>query len=118
MPDGDYVFGPQEGGEPFRVRDGVALTLDGQGLASSVRGMDWMVRTFHRLTGRPLEEVIRLATLTPARIIGWADHLGCLEPGKLADLVVLDPDLNVRQVYVGGQLAWSAPQNFGMTPTH
>jgi N-acetylglucosamine-6-phosphate deacetylase len=112
MPDGEYRFGPQEGGEPFRVHDGVALTLDGQGLASSVRGMDWMVRTFQRLTGRPLWEVVRLATLTPARIIGWADHLGSLEVNKLADRVVLDADLQVRQVYVGGIPCSLSPKTF------
>jgi N-acetylglucosamine-6-phosphate deacetylase len=106
MPDGEYRFGPQDGGEPFQVRNGVALTLDGMGLASSVRGMDWMVRTFMSLTGRPIWEVIRLATLTPARIIGWADRLGSLEVNKLADLVVLDSNLAVKQVYVAGQRVW------------
>lgn len=108
MPDGDYVFGPQDIGEPFRVHNGVALTVDGQGLASSVRGMDWMVRTFHLLTGRPIWEVIRLATLTPARILGLDHQLGSLEIGKLADLVVLSNDLSVRQVYISGEVAWTA----------
>ncbi|MCS7014868.1 MAG: N-acetylglucosamine-6-phosphate deacetylase [Gemmatales bacterium] len=103
LPDGQYVFGPQDEGEPFQVRCGIALTLDGQGLASSVRGMDWMVRTFHQLTGRPIWEVVRMASLTPARIIGWENQLGSLEPGKLADIVILDPQLQVRQVYLGGQ---------------
>lgn len=107
MPDGEYVFGPLNLGERFRVQNGVALTLDGQGLASSVRGMDWMVRTFHRLTERPVWETIRMATLTPARVIGWNQHLGSLEPGKWADLVIVDQDLTVRQVYVGGERAWS-----------
>src|SRR5207247_1342166 len=68
MPDGEYVFGPREDGEPILRRDGVGLMLDGQALASGVMGMDHMVRTFHLLTGAPLPEVIRMATLTPARI--------------------------------------------------
>ncbi|MCS7166018.1 MAG: N-acetylglucosamine-6-phosphate deacetylase [Gemmatales bacterium] len=103
MPDGRYVFGPLQDGEPFQVTNGVALTLDGQGLASSVRGMDWMVRTFWQLTGRPVWEVIRMASQTPARIIGCQDQIGSLEPGKLADLILLDDELRVRQVYVNGQ---------------
>jgi N-acetylglucosamine-6-phosphate deacetylase len=43
-----------------------------------------------------------MATLTPARIIGWDDRIGSLEPGKLADILVLDPQLNVQRVFVGG----------------
>lgn len=66
MPDGDYMIGPLDGGEPLIKRDGVGLMPDGTALASSVEGMDHMVRTFVRLTGRPLWEVIRMASLTPA----------------------------------------------------
>src|SRR5262245_16814236 len=102
MPDGHYVFGPQEDGEPILRRDGVGLMPDGQALASGVMGMDHCVRTFHRLTGVPLPEVVRLASLTPARIAGWEAEIGSIEVGKRADLVVLTPDLEVREVYLGG----------------
>src|SRR5204862_715272 len=71
MPDGEYLFGPQDGGEPIVRRDGVGIMPDGSALASSVMGMDHMVRTFRRLTDVPLWEVIRMASLTPARIAGW-----------------------------------------------
>jgi N-acetylglucosamine-6-phosphate deacetylase len=103
MPDGAYVFGPQDGGEPILRQDGVGLMPDGKALASGVMGMDHCVRTFHRLTGVPLPQVIRMASLTPARIAARAHDLGSIEPGKLADLLVLDRELNVRQVYVGGR---------------
>jgi N-acetylglucosamine-6-phosphate deacetylase len=61
------------------------------------------VRTFHRLTGVPLAEVVRMATLTPARIAGWDREVGSIAPGKLADLLVLDEALQVKQVYLAGQ---------------
>ena len=61
------------------------------------------VRTFHQLTGVPLVETIRMASLTPARIAGADQELGSIAVGKRADLVVLDRDLNVKQVYVGGR---------------
>jgi N-acetylglucosamine-6-phosphate deacetylase len=101
-PDGEYYFGPHGDGELVRRLDDVGVTLDAKGLASGVMGMDHCVRTFHRLTGAPLHEAVRMATLTPARILGVADRFGSLEPGKAADLVVLDAELNVKQVYVGG----------------
>lgn len=103
MPDGPYLIGPPDGGEPMIKRDGVGLLPSGTALASSVSGMDHMVRTFHQLTGTPLVETIRMASLTPARIAGVDDRLGSIATGKLADLVVLDADLQVRRVIVGGR---------------
>ncbi len=102
MPDGEYVFGPRDGGEPILRRDGVGLMPDGRALASGVVGMDECVRTFHRLTGVPLVEIIRMATLTPARIAGRDGEVGSIAPGKRADLLVLDGELNVRSAYVDG----------------
>jgi N-acetylglucosamine-6-phosphate deacetylase len=48
-------------------------------------------------------EVVRMATLTPARIAGHDRDLGSIAPGKRADLVVLDQHLQVRDVYIGGE---------------
>jgi N-acetylglucosamine-6-phosphate deacetylase len=101
-PDGEYVFGPLDGGEPILRRDGVGVMPDGKALASGVVGMDEGVRTFHRLTGVPLVEVVRMASLTPARIAGWDGEIGSIAAGKRADLLVLDRDLNVRAVYIDG----------------
>jgi N-acetylglucosamine-6-phosphate deacetylase len=55
------------------------------------------------LTGRPLWEVVRRATLTPARIIGRDGDLGSLDVGKRADILVLDSELRVAQVHIDGQ---------------
>jgi N-acetylglucosamine-6-phosphate deacetylase len=103
MPDGEYIFGPRDGGELILRRDGVGVMPDGQSLASGVTGLDHAVRTFYRQTGAPLPEVVRMASLTPARIAGWEAQLGSIAVGKLADLVVLDQALNVQAVYVGGR---------------
>jgi N-acetylglucosamine-6-phosphate deacetylase len=103
MPDGNYLFGPRDGGEPIIRQDGVGVMPDGTALASGVVGMDHGVRTFLTLTGTPLVETIRMASLTPARIAGRADELGSIAVGKRADLVVLNRDLHVREVYIGGE---------------
>lgn len=102
MPEGRYMIGPLDGGEPLVHRDGVGLMPDGTGLASSVQGMDHMVRTFLKQTGRPLWEVVRMASLTPARVVGWDDRIGSLSVGKRGDVVILDRELAVRNVFVGG----------------
>jgi N-acetylglucosamine-6-phosphate deacetylase len=103
MPDGEYVFGPRDDGEPILRRDGVGLMPDGKALASGVVGMDECVRTFHRLTGVSLIESVRMATLTPARVAGRDHDLGSIAPGKRADLLVLGRELNVLEVYVDGE---------------
>lgn len=102
MPDGQYVIGPRDGGEPLVKHDGVGMLPDLSALASSVEGLDHMVRTFQHLTGRPVWEVIRMATLTPARIAGHDRDLGSLDVGKRADLLILDPQLHVQRVFVDG----------------
>ena len=102
-PDGEYWFGAEGSGERVRKLDGVGVTLDGAALASGATGMDQAVRTMHRAAGVPLPEAVRMASLTPARILGLDREIGSLEVGKRADLVVLDAELNVRRVYVGGE---------------
>jgi N-acetylglucosamine-6-phosphate deacetylase len=108
MPDGNYMMGPNDGGEPVRKYDGVGVMPDGKALASSVVGMDHCVRTMHRFGGVPLVEAVRMATLTPARIAGVADRFGSLAVGKCADLVLLDKDLQVQAVYVEGVQVFDA----------
>lgn len=103
MPDGEYWFGKEGKGEAIRKADGVGLTLDGKGLASAVQGLDVGLRAMKRASGAPLHEVVRMLTLTPARIAGLSDRFGSLEAGKAADLVLLDRQLQVRGVVVGGE---------------
>jgi N-acetylglucosamine-6-phosphate deacetylase len=101
MPPGRYRFGNQ--------RDGSWLESDGRvgwagpgSLASSVRGMDHMVRTMHAAE-IPLVDCVRMATLTPAERTGIDSEVGSLEVGKRADLLWLDSALQVRGVWIGGE---------------
>jgi N-acetylglucosamine-6-phosphate deacetylase len=103
LPDGEYWFGPEGRGERVRKMDGVGVTLDGSALASGATGMDHAVRTMHRTAGVPIPETIRMASLTPARILGIDSDVGSIEVGKRADFVILDADLNVNQVWIGGE---------------
>jgi len=102
LPDGEYWFGAEGSGERVRKLNHVGVTLDGTALASAVMGLDHCVRTMAKATKAPLHEVIRMASLTPARVLGVEKHVGSLEAGKQADLLVLNPDLQIQQVYVDG----------------
>lgn len=102
MPPGEYRFGPNEDGAWFRSDGRVGWAPNGS-LASSVMGMDHMVRTMHQLAGVPLEQAVRMATLTPAERTGMDGQFGSLSRGKQADLVVLNRKLQVKQVYIRGE---------------
>lgn len=102
-PDGEYWFGPVGRGTLVRRRGEVGVTPDGLALGSGVMGMDHHVRVMARATKAPLHEVIRMATLTPATMLGRQNELGQLLPGTFADLVVLDGSLRVVDVWIGGR---------------
>jgi N-acetylglucosamine-6-phosphate deacetylase len=102
QPGGRYRFGAIEDG-PWFESDGSVGFVRGQGLASSVVGMDTLVRVMRRATKAPLHDVIRMATLTPAERAGIARTCGSIEAGKRADLLLLDRSLRVRKVWVGGE---------------
>jgi N-acetylglucosamine-6-phosphate deacetylase len=102
MAPGRYRFGPRHTGAWFES-DGRVGFVPGQGLASSVVGMDTMVRTMKKATSANLAEIIRMATLTPAERSGIAHETGSLESGKLADILVLNSRLAVQRVFVGGR---------------
>jgi N-acetylglucosamine-6-phosphate deacetylase len=101
-PDGDYRLGPMA----IEVRDGVARLANGSGdgaIAGSTLTMDAAVRFAVRTAGLPLLDVVHAASTAPAAAWGLAD-VGAIEPGRRADLVVLDDRLEVVRVMRAG--AW------------
>jgi N-acetylglucosamine-6-phosphate deacetylase len=81
------------------VEDGVSRLADGT-LAGAVRPLAWGLQTLVEL-GVPLVEAVDAVTRAPARVLG-RDDVGVLRPGAAADVVVLDDDLAVTGVMVGG----------------
>ena len=54
--------------------------------------------------GYSLEDTLTMATLTPAQNLGVADSVGSIAPGKTANLVIVDENLSVQTVILGGKL--------------
>lgn len=104
MPDGLYWLGVNNTGVQTIVEDGVAKLPDRSAFAGSVATMDRLVRTMYQKTGAPLWEVVRMASLTPARILGVDRRKGSVCVGKDADLVLLDSQLTVQAVMARGCL--------------
>jgi N-acetylglucosamine-6-phosphate deacetylase len=102
MPPGKYRFGNEQDGSWLLSNGEVGLAANGNGLASSIVGMDHMIREMTKATSATLPEVIRMATLTPAQRAGVNHEVGSIEVGKLADLVVLNNDLEIERVFLKG----------------
>ncbi|NLD71408.1 MAG: N-acetylglucosamine-6-phosphate deacetylase [Chloroflexi bacterium] len=84
---------------------GVAVTRDRKAFAGSISTMARCVREVVQVVGVSLVDALRMATETPARIVGVEDRVGRLARGLAADLLILDPlTLLPRQVIVGGEL--------------
>jgi len=98
---GEYRIGPKENGEPF-ISNGKIGACPTGGLASTVFGLDHMVRTMFNNTSALLHDAVRMASLTPAELIGIADDIGSLEVGKLADVVVLSKEIRTQRVFTEG----------------
>ena len=89
------------------MRDGVARTPEG-GLSGSTLTMDTAIRNVMNFTGRPLEEVILMATSVPAREMGIGNMKGRIEEGYDADLVLLNKDYQVDKTIVNGKIVFQS----------
>jgi N-acetylglucosamine-6-phosphate deacetylase len=91
------------GNMEYEVRDGVGMMLDGTAFAGSTTLLNQMLPILVQVVGVPLVEAVRMATLTPARVIGFDGCKGSLEAGKDADVVVFEDDFTPWRVMIGGR---------------
>ncbi len=103
LPPGTYRFGSNDDGSWFESDGRVGWAPGRTSLASSIVGMDHMVRQMARDTTATLPEVIRMASLTPAERTGISAKTGSIAKGKRADFVLLSRKLRVKRVFIGGE---------------
>lgn len=106
LPDGSRF---RMGGMEYEVDDGVGMMLDRSSFAGSTTFLDAMVRIVVERVGVSLPEAVRMASLTPARVIGLGDRMGSLAAGKLADLSLFDSDLYPVRTMIGGRWMSGGP---------
>lgn len=85
------------------IEDGVCKLADHSALAGSIATMDRLIRTMVQKADIPLADATRMASETPARIMGVSDRKGSLSKGKDADIIAMDSSLNVQGVWAMGQ---------------
>ncbi|MGW5211370.1 N-acetylglucosamine-6-phosphate deacetylase [Streptomyces sp. NPDC004051] len=97
--DGRYMLGPLE----VEVEDGVARLVEGGSIAGSTLTLDRALKRAVTVDGLPVEHAVAALSANPARLLGMDDRIGSLEPGKDADLVVLDAEFALKGVMRRGE---------------
>lgn len=88
----------------YIIENGVCKLADHSSLAGSIATMDKLVQVMAFKANIPVADAIRMASETPANIIGVGDRKGTLQRGKDADILILDKKLNVRCVFSQGNM--------------
>jgi N-acetylglucosamine-6-phosphate deacetylase len=102
LPDGHYALLDQD----VTVKDGTATLKDGT-IAGSIAVLNQCVRNMVQEVGVPLPEAVKMATLNPARAMGFANLVGSIAIGKEANLAVIDEDINVYLTMVKGRIVYN-----------
>ena len=101
MPNGaETKIGSLKEGMPVIVEDDVAKLPDRQGFAGSTATADRLYRTMAQAIGKDMVALSKMASLTPARAMGWTD-VGEIAVGKKADLLILSEDLQIEKIITG-----------------
>jgi len=101
MPDGVYTLGAHT----VRVKGDLCTLPDGT-IASSMLTMNRAVRNAIAFAGVSLPEAALMASLLPAEVCGVSHRKGSIEPGKDADLAVMDGDFSVWATVLEGRVAY------------
>lgn len=99
LADGDYTLG----GQPVKVVGNLATLKDGTLAGSATNLMD-CVRVAVKKMDIPLGIAVKCAAVNSAKAVGLYDRYGSITPGKTANLVLLDRELNIKAVYLRGEL--------------
>ncbi len=100
LPDGSrFRMGELE----YEVHDGVGMMLDRSSFAGSTTLLNEMIPILIEHVGVPLPEAVRMASLTPARVIGMADRKGSLAAGKDADIAIFNDNFTAWRTLIRGR---------------
>lgn len=101
QPPGEYTM---TDGRKYTTETGVGALVSNGTIVGSVLTMNKAFKNLTEATGLDPTLIARFTAANPARALGIDAELGSIQPGKRADLAVLDRDYNCIATFINGQL--------------
>ncbi len=101
LKDGEICM--QENGVEVVYEDNVMKLADRSCLAGSAATTDMLVRNMYKAVGVPIYEAVKMASATPAKVIGIDGQKGHIKEGFDADILIFDDNINIQKVMVMGR---------------
>lgn len=102
LEDGQYSLG----GQDVTVKGNLATLTELGNIAGSVTNLMKCLRRAVKEMNIPLASAVKAATANPTKAIGIYDKYGSLTPGKQADVVLLDKDLEIKYIIKSGEVVY------------
>ncbi len=103
--EGEYTLG----GQKVIVKDNAAR-LENGALAGSILTLNKAVKNMLKASNLPLEKVVQMVTLNPARLLNIEHKMGSLKAGMQANISLFDKNFNVKKVFIKGKEKYSTTE--------
>lgn len=105
LPAGDYELG----GQPVKVTEDRAVLEDGT-LAGSIVSMRDGAANMLAIAGVELGDIVKMASINPAKQVGIFDRKGSIALDKDADLLLVDDQLTIKYTICRGEIAYKGEE--------
>ncbi len=86
----------------YGIRKGASYSKEGKLFGSNTE-LGLALKHMTRFTGIPFERILRTVTVNPAKLLNLENKKGILKKGNDADIVILDKELNIKDVFIKGK---------------
>ncbi|UCE21687.1 MAG: amidohydrolase family protein, partial [Candidatus Aminicenantes bacterium] len=86
----------------YGITQGASFTRDGK-LFGSTTALSLALKNMMQFTGLPFEKILRMVTINPAKLLKVENKKGFLKRGSDADVVIMDKEMNLRDVFFRGK---------------
>ena len=101
--EGQPIFLDRDKKQRGFLENNVAVVESRECFGGSIATTSRLVRTAVQQADISLPSAVKMASLTPARLLGLDNEIGSIEPGKKADLVLMDRALELKMCFLDGR---------------
>jgi len=101
------ILGSLKNGQQVDIENGVALLPNRESYASSIATADRLIRTMINMADVPITDAVKMMTVTPAKKLNVDNRIGSITPGKEADIILFDENINIQLIMIKGNIAFS-----------